>query len=94
LCPKRMPVMTKVKRHPCDDFLTAAAQAFDCIAAGVPPDCPQPVLNALLENGLIRRSVRVVGRDSLGPVVRHGYIVPAPVYSKWRTFGVHLSDKF
>jgi hypothetical protein len=73
-------------KHPLDDFLITTVQAFDSIAAGRPPDCPQTILDALLDRGFICRSVRVIGRDSLGPVVRHGYMVPPALHSRWRAF--------
>lgn len=61
--------------HPCQAFFEAALRAFQRIALGKPPDCPQSILNALLENHLISRTVRVIDRDSLGPVLRYGYSV-------------------
>lgn len=65
----------KFEQHPCDPFLTSAVQAFDRIAGGMPPNCSKSILAALIENGLIERTVRVIDRDLLGPVLRYGYSV-------------------
>lgn len=72
--------------HPCDGFFSEAAKAFDRIARGVPPDCPDAILEALVANNLIRRTVRVMGRDSQGPLLQYGYAMASELRSQWELF--------
>ena len=69
--------------HPCDVLLSEVASAFERIARGLPPDCKASVAEALIEAGLVRRSVRVVGRDSLGVVVQRGYRLTRDAETQW-----------
>ena len=75
--------MTTLAKHPCDSFFSEAATAFDSIARGEPPNCSQQIMNALITAGLIRRTVRVISRDSCGPILRYGYAVPADLRAQW-----------
>lgn len=61
--------------HPCERLLSDLVEAFECIAGGRPPACAPAIMSALLAYGLIRPTVRVIGIDSLGPIIRHGYCV-------------------
>lgn len=70
-------------KHPCDSFFSDAATAFDCIARGAPPNCSKQILDSLLLVGLIRRTVRVISRDSCGPILQYGYALPADVHAQW-----------
>ncbi|MCS3893427.1 hypothetical protein M2171_002560 [Bradyrhizobium japonicum USDA 38] len=63
--------------HPCDILLNDVLEAFERVTRGTSPNCPNAVVDVLLEYGLIRRTVGVIGRDSLGPVIRYGYSVPS-----------------
>lgn len=67
--------------HPCDCLFNDVLQAFERVARGASPNCSNAVVDVLLTYGLIRRTVRVIGRDSLGPVIRHGYSIPPEVLS-------------
>jgi hypothetical protein len=64
----------RLNKYPCEDFCTATVQAFDNIAAARPANCESYVVSALLDSGLIRRSVQVVGIDSLGPILRYKFV--------------------
>ena len=59
--------------HPCDRLFNDILEAFERVARGAPPNCAAPVIDVLLSYGLVRRTVRVIDRDSLGPIVRHGF---------------------
>src|SRR5690349_12101338 len=63
--------------HPCDGLFNDALEAFERVARGASPNCSNAVVDVLLGYGLIRRTVRVIGIDSLDPVVRHGYSLPS-----------------
>lgn len=76
--------------HPCDGLFNDALEAFERVARGASPSCSNAVVDVLLGYGLIRRTVRVIGIDSLGPVVRHGYSVPSDIQSKWH---LHLDER-
>ena len=72
--------------HPCDGFFSEATRAFERIARGMPPDCSGAVLDALLANNLITRTLRVMDRDSQGLILRHGYAISPEVRSEWELF--------
>ena len=59
--------------HPCDRLVSDTIIAFERIASGQPANCAKEITDALVRYDLIERTVRVVGRDSLGPVLRHGH---------------------
>jgi hypothetical protein len=75
-----------ITEHPCHHFMITVLETFDRVAGGMPPDCPKSVLSAMLENGLLRRTVRVAGKDSLGPIMQYGYSVPALLQRQWCDF--------
>lgn len=67
--------------HPCERLFNDALGAFERIARGEPSNCAAPVIDVLAYR-LIRPTVRVIDRDSLGPVVRHGYSLSSEVRSE------------
>lgn len=73
-------------RHPCDGFFSEATEAFERIARGLAPDCSDVILDALLANDLIRRTVRVIGRDLQGLILQHGYAISSELRSQWELF--------
>jgi hypothetical protein len=75
-----------ITEHPRHHLMIAVLETFDRVAGGRPPDCPKSVLSAMLENGLLRRTVRVAGKDSLGPIVQYGYSVPSQLQRQWCDF--------
>lgn len=68
--------------HPCDGLFNDILEAFERVARGASPNCADALVNALLSYGLIRRTVRVIDRDSLGPIVRHGYSLSSELQSE------------
>ena len=68
--------------HPCDHLFNDILETFECIARGASPNCADALLKVLLDYGLVRPTVRVIDRDSLGPIVRHGYSLSSEVRSE------------
>lgn len=68
--------------HPCDSLFNDILEAFERIARGASPNCADALVNALLAYGLVQRTVRVIDRDSLGPIIRHGYSLSSKVRSE------------
>jgi hypothetical protein len=73
-------------KHPCDRLVFDAIDAFERIARGEPANCAGSVTAALLGYGLIRPTVRVIAKDSLGPVFRRGHSVAPDVELEWLSF--------
>lgn len=68
--------------HPCDRLFNDILEAFERIARGASPNCADSLVKVLLDYGLVRPTVRVIDRDSLGPIVRHGYSLSSEVQSE------------
>lgn len=75
-----MPVVT----HPCDRLLNNTLQAFERVARGLPANSEKAITDALVTYELIQPTVRAIGRDSLGVILRHGYSLPADVEAEWQ----------
>lgn len=74
----------RASSHPCDRLLSDAVAAFERIASGQPANCAKEVTDALIKYDLIRPTVQVVGRDSLGLVLRHGHSLLPDVEKQWK----------
>lgn len=72
------------RNHPCDALVSEVANAFERIACGLTPTCQNAVTEALISAGLIRKSVRILGRDSLGLIIQHGYVLSQDAEAHWR----------
>ncbi|TWI70519.1 hypothetical protein IQ16_03692 [Bradyrhizobium huanghuaihaiense] len=68
--------------HPCDRLFNDILETFERIARGASPNCADVLVKVLLDYGLVRPTVRVIDRDSLGPIVRHGYSLSSDVRSE------------
>jgi hypothetical protein len=70
--------------HPCEGLSKAAIDAFDMIAAGVPPGCSKETLKLLMERGLVERHMQPVRfNDGLPPSTRFEYSVPYAHHIQW-----------
>jgi hypothetical protein len=75
--------------HPCDGLSRAATDAFDAIAAGMPPGCSKKTLALLLERGLVeRRAHQVWFKDGLPPSTLFEYWVPYVYHIQWCDWAV------
>ena len=58
---------------PCYRLYRDALAACKRVERGGGPNCPPALLDLLLSYGILKRDVRIIGRDSLGPVIRNEY---------------------
>jgi len=70
--------------HPCEGLSKAAIDAFDMIAAGVPPRCSKETLKLLMERGLVERHMQPARfNDALPPSTHVAYSVPYAHHIQW-----------
>lgn len=80
--------------HPCDRLVSDTSTAFERIASGQPANCAKEITDALVRYDLIARTVQVVGRDSLGPVLRHGHLLLPVVEEQFKLLRSNGNEDF